>query len=204
MRFCQTVDGFLPNSPFSQICHFCVNRQLSICLFCCFIVSVLAKFAGFAKYVIFVKPTIIDMPLLSSCFNFYQTLNKFFCQICHFRKIAICQDVLFCHLIWIFGQTLDECLAHSPFLPKFAVLAYICHFLIVIAICQDSPLWHLNWGFAKPLMDSCPIPRFLKFAIFAKIANCQYASFVISFNFFDRPLMIPLPNSRILQNMSFS
>ena len=77
MRFCQTVDGFLPNSPFSQICHFCVNRHLSICLFCCFIVSVLAKFAGFAKYVIFVKPTIIDMPLLSSCFNFCQTLNKF-------------------------------------------------------------------------------------------------------------------------------
>ena len=56
MRFCQTVDGFLPNSPFSQICHFCVNRHLSICLFCCFIVSVLAKFAGFAKYVIFVNP----------------------------------------------------------------------------------------------------------------------------------------------------
>ena len=78
MRFCQTVDGFLPNSPFSQICHFCVNRHLSICLFCCFIVSVLAKFAGFAKYVIFVKPTIIDMPLLWSCFNFCQTLNKFF------------------------------------------------------------------------------------------------------------------------------
>ena len=86
MRFCQTVDGFLPNSPFSQICHFCVNRHLSICLFCCFIVSVLAKFAGFAKYVIFVKPTIIDMPLLSSCFNFYQTLNKLFAKFVIFVK----------------------------------------------------------------------------------------------------------------------
>ena len=55
-------------------------------------------------------------------------------------------------------------------------------------------------------MDSCPIPRFLKFAIFAKIANCQYASFVVSFKFFARPLhvMNPLPNSPISQNMSFS
>ena len=77
LRFCQTVDGFLPNSPFSEIRHSCVNRQLSMCLFCCLIVSILAKFSGFAKYAIFVKPTIIDMPLLSSCFNFCQTLNKF-------------------------------------------------------------------------------------------------------------------------------
>ena len=77
LRFCKTFDGFLPNSPFSLICHFCVTRQLSICLFCCFIVPVLTKFAGFAKYVIFVKPTIIDMLLLSSCFNFCQTLNTF-------------------------------------------------------------------------------------------------------------------------------
>ena len=67
----------LAQFPFSQICHFWVNRQLSICLFCCLIVSILAKFAGFAKYVIFVKPTIIDMPLLSSWFNFCQILKKF-------------------------------------------------------------------------------------------------------------------------------
>ena len=73
LRFCQIMDGFLLNSPFSQISHFCENRQLTICLFCCVVISILAKFAGFAKYVIFVKPTIIDIPLLSSCFNICQT-----------------------------------------------------------------------------------------------------------------------------------
>ena len=38
---------------------------------------------------------------------------------------------------------------------------------------------HLIWGFARSLIDSCPIPYFLKFAIFVKIANCQYACFVV-------------------------
>ena len=54
-------------------------------------------------------------------------------------------------------------------------------------------------------MDSCPIPRFLKFAIFEKITNCQHASFVVSFKFFARPLhvMNPLPNSPISQNVIF-
>ena len=46
LRFYQIVGGFLLNSPFSQICHFCENRQLSIGPFCCLIVSILAKFAG--------------------------------------------------------------------------------------------------------------------------------------------------------------
>ena len=27
-KFCQIVDGFLLNSPFSQICHFCESRKL--------------------------------------------------------------------------------------------------------------------------------------------------------------------------------
>ena len=69
LRFYQLVGGFLLNSPFSQICHFCESRQLSIWLFLCLIVSIVAKFAGFAKYVIFVKPTIIDMPLLSTAIS---------------------------------------------------------------------------------------------------------------------------------------
>ena len=38
---------------------------------------ILAKFANFATFVFFVKPTTIDMPVLSSCFNFYQTFYKF-------------------------------------------------------------------------------------------------------------------------------
>ena len=46
LRFYQIVGGFLLNSPFSHTCHFCENRQLSIWLFCCLIVSILAKFAG--------------------------------------------------------------------------------------------------------------------------------------------------------------
>ena len=41
------------------------------------------------------------------------------CQIFNFCKIAICQDDPFCHLICIFGHTLDEFLTYSPFLPKF-------------------------------------------------------------------------------------
>ena len=125
---CHLIWGFpdcgriLARFPIFSICHFCENCQLWIYLFCCLIVSILAEFAGFTKYVIFVNPTIMDMPLLSSCFKFCQTLNNFFPNL-SFRKIAICQDVPFCYLIWIFGQALDEFLARSPFLPKFAFFA---------------------------------------------------------------------------------
>ena len=38
---------------------------------------ILTKFAKFATFVIFIKPTLIDMPVLSSCFDFYQTVYKF-------------------------------------------------------------------------------------------------------------------------------
>ena len=52
------------------------------CQYDCYVVSLSQSLPNspvrFAKYVIFVKPTIFDMPLLSSCFNFCQTLNKFF------------------------------------------------------------------------------------------------------------------------------
>ena len=69
LRFCQLVDGFLfsfAQFPFFSNLPFLWNRQLSICLFCCLIVSILVKFDGFAKYVIFLQPTSIDMPLLSN------------------------------------------------------------------------------------------------------------------------------------------
>ena len=105
---CHLVWGFpdcgriLAQFSIFSICHFCENCQLWIYLFCCLIVSILAEFT---KYVIFVNPTIMDMPLLSSCFKFCQTLNNFFPNL-SFRKIAICQDVPFCYLIWIFGQAL--------------------------------------------------------------------------------------------------
>ena len=52
------------------------------CQYDCHVVSLSQSLPNspvrFAKHVIFVKPTIIDMPLFSSCFNFCQTLNKFF------------------------------------------------------------------------------------------------------------------------------
>ena len=99
LRFCQTFDGFLPNSPFSQICHFRENRQLSICLFCCLIYffshsfnDSFAKFANFAKYVIFVNPTIIDHASFVILLNFLPNFLKFFCQIYKFYKIVICQN----------------------------------------------------------------------------------------------------------------
>ena len=74
-------------------------------------------------------------------------------------------------------------LAHSPYLSKSTFSQY-------------SPLCHLKWGFARPLMDSCPIPHFLKFAIFVKIVNCQFACFVVS-------LSQSLPNSPVSQNIPF-
>ena len=77
--FNHILGGFLLNSPFSQIAIFVKNAN---CQYDCFVVSLSQSFPNspvrFAKYVIFVKPTIIDMPLFSSCFNFCQTLNKFF------------------------------------------------------------------------------------------------------------------------------
>ena len=70
LTFWQTFDGFLPNSPVSPICHFRENHQLPIGLFCSHLIFwpdlwwILDKFANFAKYVIFIRPTIIDMPLV--------------------------------------------------------------------------------------------------------------------------------------------
>ena len=61
---------------------FAIFVKIANCQYDCFVVSLSQSLPNspvrFAKYVIFVKPTIIDMPLLSSCFNFCQTLNKFF------------------------------------------------------------------------------------------------------------------------------
>ena len=62
------------------------------------------------------------------------------------------------------------------FCRNFPCSIKVCPFLI-IAICQDFPLCHLIWGFAKSLIDSCPIPQFLQYAIFVKIANCQLLDF---------------------------
>ena len=118
------------------------------------------------------------MPLLSSCFNFCQTY-KFLPNKSPFVQMPF--FVILCEYL------ARDFLPYSPFLPNFSLSPKICHFLI-IAICQDFPLCHLIWGFAKPLMDSCRIPHFLQFAIFVKIANCQKASFVVSFKFFAWPL----------------
>ena len=61
---------------------FAIFVKIANCQYDCFVVSLSQSLPNslvrFAKYVIFVKPTIIDMPLLSSCFNFCQTGNNFF------------------------------------------------------------------------------------------------------------------------------
>jgi len=114
------------------------------------------------QFVIFVKPTIIDMLVLSYCFNFCQPFCLInFCRICHFRKIH--NNLSRCPFLSSYLNILpnpDELFAYPPFLPKFA-------------ICLDSPLCHLILVFAKPLTVSCTIPHFLKLVIFVEIANCQ-------------------------------
>ena len=61
---------------------FAIFVKIANCQYDCFVVSLSQSLPNspvrFAKYVIFVKATITHMPLLSSCFNFCQTLNKFF------------------------------------------------------------------------------------------------------------------------------
>ena len=69
----------------------------------------------------------IKNPQLSTCLFchvvliFAKLINS--CQICYFRKIVICQDATFFHLIWIFGRRLDDFVAYAPFLPKFPFFA---------------------------------------------------------------------------------
>ena len=92
LRFYQIMGGFFLNSPFSQICHFCENRQLPIWLFCCLIVSNLAKFVIWCH---FSKLTIIDMPLLSPCFNFCQTFKQIFSKFVIFVKSPFVKMPLF-------------------------------------------------------------------------------------------------------------
>jgi len=73
-----------------------------------------SKFANFEKFVIFVKPTIIDMPLLSSCFNFCQTY-KFLPNKSPFVQMPF--FVILCEYL------ARDFLAYSPFLPKFLSFA---------------------------------------------------------------------------------
>ena len=124
------------------------------------------------------------MPRLSSHLNFEFTIPAKFVIV---LKIANYQHAPFCHLIWIFGQTLGEFLVHSPYLSKFAV-------------CQYFRLCHLIWGFASSWMDSCSAllnSPFSQICHFCEIANCQYACFVVSSS-------QSLSNSTVSQNMSFS
>ena len=119
-----------------------------------------AKFANFAKYVIFVKPTIIDMPLLSSCLHFCQTLINF-CQICHFYKIVICQDAPFCHP-FVFGQTL-----------QLSIFAEICRFRLNLPFSYNRHLSSFrslspHLSFCQTFNGFLPNPPFSQFANFVK------------------------------------
>ena len=103
--------------------------------------------------------------------------------------IASYQHALFCHLIWIFGQTFDEfCSPPPPFLLKFAFSQYfpLCH-PPHFRFCQSVDGFLAN----SPFSQICH---------FRESRHCHYACFVVSFKFFARPSMNPLPNS---QNMPF-
>jgi len=102
---CGFTRPLMDSCPIPHVFKFAIFEKIANCHYASFVVSFKffcqtfnESFAKFAKYAIFVKPTIIDMPLLSSCLNF--------CQICHFYKIVICQDAPFCHP-FVFGQTLE-------------------------------------------------------------------------------------------------
>ena len=131
---------------FCQIFPVCYNRHLSRC------------------------------PFLSFLSNLWQLLAKFaiFAKFVNVLKINN-QHAPFCHLIWIFSQTLDEFLAHSSYLSKFS-------------FCQYSPLCHLILSFARSRMDSCSIPHFPKFAIFVKIANCPTQTVAGIFELYEQLL----------------
>ena len=75
-----------------HICLFCYNHHLSRC------------------------PLLSS--LLSTCFKFLWNLWYLLAKFVIFLKIANCQHATFCRLICIFGQTLDEFLAHPNLVPR--------------------------------------------------------------------------------------
>ena len=86
---CHLIWGFA--KPLMDSCYFRENCQLPIVPLLLSHLNflpdlwwILAKFANFAKYIIFVRPTIIGMPLFSSSFNqgqvYKYVINS--CQIC--------------------------------------------------------------------------------------------------------------------------
>ena len=88
---------------------------------------------------------------------------------------------------WIFGQTLDEFFAYSPFLPKFPFFAQNCHFLI-IAIRRDFPL--------SPYLNFCNfwwiLASFSNLLFVWKLQLPISLFFFVPFKFFLRPLMNPI------------
>ena len=76
------------------LAHFPTFAILTDCFDCydCFVVSLSQSLQNspvrFAKYVIFVRATIIHMPLLSSCSSFCQTFENFFAKFINFIKLS--------------------------------------------------------------------------------------------------------------------
>ena len=163
----------MDSCPIPRFLKFAIFEKITNCQYASFVVSFkffcqtftcnesFTKFADFAKYVIFVKPTVIDMPLLSSCLDFCQTFIKFY-QICHFYKIVICQDAPFCHLIsiWPNSWTLHFC-RNLPF-------SYNRHLSSFPSL---SPLLSFCQTFDKFLPD----PPFSQFANFVKSPTVNIA-----------------------------
>ena len=120
------------------------------------------------------------MPLLSSCSNFLQTLNINFFQICHFRKIAICQDApfLLSHLNiwpnprWIFGTL--------------AIFAEICLFLLNLPFCYYDrhlsrfPSLSPHLSFWQTFDGFLPNPPFSQFANFVKSPTVNIAGLYLT------------------------
>ena len=110
---------------------FAIFVKIANCQYDCFVVSLSQSLPNspvrFAKYVIFVKPAFIDMPLLSSCFNVCQTLNKFFSKFVIFVKSPFVKKPLFvisfeylAKPLMNFWHTRHFC-RNLPFSPKFTI-----------------------------------------------------------------------------------
>ena len=170
-KFCQTLDRFFQKFvDFAKIAFLLTPTindipLLSSCFNCCQILAklaifakvailanyqkaifpdllwILAKFVNFATFVTFVKPTIIDVPVSSSCFNFYQNFYKFFPNL-SFSLNSQLSTCLVCPLIWILANL-------KWIVAQFAMF-------VIIAICQDAPFCHLVENFCQVFDNFLP------------------------------------------------
>ena len=148
---------------------------------------ILAKFANFVTFVIFVKPTIIDRPVSSSCFNFYQSFYKFLSNLA-FSQNSQLSTCLVCHLIWTVTNL-------KWIVAQFAMF-------VIIAICQDAPFFLVNscQTFDNFLPNSPPSQNL---SLSLKSPAINMPLFVISFEYLVKPLMNFWHTRHIYRNLPF-